>query len=316
MSLVPEKIGVLLMSYGSPESLDDFEAYFTDIRGGRKPPPELVEEIKARYRLIGGKSPLFQITQDQAKALQEQLNANQRNFQVYVGMRHWHPYIRETFKKILEDSVDRLVALVLAPQYSRMSVGAYIQKVKEAEAEFDSHIPISYVQSWNRQPLFLEAITQNVKKALEQFPAPSRNQVQIIFTAHSLPERILAENDPYPEQLRQTIDGVVKRVGPVSWHFAYQSQGRTAEKWLGPTVEATLDDLLAKGHREVLIAPVGFVADHVEILYDIDILFKNLATSKGMHLERIESLNTNPLFIEALASVVLDQLRIEDRGVE
>jgi ferrochelatase len=312
-----EKIGVLLMGYGSPDSLDDFEAYFTDIRGGRKPAPELVEEIKNRYRLIGGKSPLLQITQAQAQALQERLNVGSSGndssgplYRVYLGMRHWHPYIKETFKKILQDDIKRLIALALAPQYSRLSVGAYIQKVKEAEAELNGHIAISYVESWHTHPLFLEAIAQHVKKALDRFPASVRNQVQIIFTAHSLPERILAENDPYPQHLQQTVEGVLQRLGPVSWHFAYQSQGRTAEKWLGPNVETMLEDLWTKGYRNVLLVPIGFVSDHVEILYDIDILFKNLATSKGMHLERIESLNTDPLFIEALASVILEHLAV------
>jgi len=332
MDLNCETTGVLLMTYGSPESLEDFEAYFTDIRGGRKPPPELVEEIKDRYRLIGGKSPLLQITQDQARALQERLNAREAgnkeqaighrekapdsdadhgHFRVYIGMRHWHPYIKETFKKIRDEGVKRLVALALAPQYSRQSVGAYIQKVKEAEAELDGHIRISYVESWHTHPLFLEAIARHVKKALDRFPSAVRDQVRIIFTAHSLPERILAENDPYPHQLQQTVSGVVKLLGLVHWRFAYQSQGRTSEKWLGPRVEEVLEELSAKGHREVLLAPVGFVSDHVEILYDIDILFKNLAASKGIHLERMESLNTDPLFIEALASVVRERMKDE-----
>lgn len=311
------------MTYGSPESLDDVEAYFTDIRGGRKPPPDLVEEIKNRYRLIGGKSPLLQITYAQAEALEKRLNtkhvcrtdsasresAISGPYKVYVGMRHWHPYIKETFKNILDDGVQHLVALALAPQYSRMSVGAYIQKVKEAEAELNGHVSISYVETWHTHPLFLQVITQHVKKALDRFSTSIRDQVQIVFTAHSLPERILAENDPYPYQLQQTVAGVVKLLGPVAWHFAYQSQGRTSERWLGPSVEDILENLCARGYHAILLVPIGFVSDHVEILYDIDILFKNLAVSKGMHLERMESLNTDPLFIETLASIVRKHLK-------
>jgi ferrochelatase len=196
----------------------------------------------------------------------------------------------------------------MAPQYSSMSIGAYIKKLEEARAEYGGDFPISYVQSWHSHPMLIKALAANVTAGLQKFSAEVRSRVPILFTAHSLPERILQSNDPYPREVRGTMDAVCRGLGPVVAHFAFQSQGRSSEKWLGPTVEETLDVLQREGHHHVLIAPIGFISDHIEILYDIDIEFRRLAESKGMQLERIPMLNSSPALIETLLSVLEEHL--------
>lgn len=297
-------VGVLLMAYGGPSSLDEVEPYLLDVRNGRPPSPTLVAEVRERYRLIGGRSPLLDLTWQQAAALERALNAQGGRFRVAVGMRHWHPYIKETLAQIAAEGIRRLVAIPMAPHYSRLSVGAYIRKAEEARAELDMPLEVRYVESWNDEPLYIQALAEKVIQALRQFPAEIRGQVPILFTAHSLPQRILAEGDPYQEELMETVAGVVQHLGLVNWRFAYQSAGASPEPWLGPDVAAVLNDLAAVSQRHVLLAPIGFVCDHVEILYDIDILYRQQAEKLGMHLERTESLNTSPLFIQALANLV------------
>jgi ferrochelatase len=302
-------IAILLMAMGGPDSLENVEPYLLDVRGGRPTPPDLVEEIRERYRLTGGKSPVLSITREVARRLEQKLNGpGGERFRVYVGLRHWHPYIRETYAELLDDRPERLIGLCMAPQYSDMSIGAYIKKVEEARALYGGDFPISYVQSWHRHPLLVKAIAGNVQQGLQRFPAGVRAQVPILFTAHSLPERILARRDPYPEQVRGTMEAVCAQLGHVTTLFAFQSQGRSSEKWLGPTVEETLEALQREGHRFVLIAPIGFISDHVEILYDVDIEFRQLAASKGMQLERIPMLNASPALIETLAAVMEEHL--------
>lgn len=297
-------VGVLLMAYGGPNALDEVEPYLLDVRGGRPPSPALVAEVRERYRLIGGRSPLLDLTRQQAAALERALNAQGGRFRVAVGMRHWHPYIKEALAQMAAEGIRRLVAIPMAPHYSRLSVGAYIRKAEEARAELDVPLEVHYVESWNDEPLYIQALAEKVIQALRRFPAEIRGQVPILFTAHSLPQRILAEGDPYQEELMETVAGVVQHLGLVHWRFAYQSAGASPEPWLGPDVAAVLNDLAAIGQRHVLIAPVGFVCDHVEVLYDIDILYRQQAEKLGMHLERTESLNTSPLLIQALANLV------------
>lgn len=297
--------GVLLMAYGSPETLDDVEEYFTHIRGGRKPSPEAVEELKERYRCIGGRSPLMEITQAQARALEQVLNADpDGTYRVYVGMKHWQPFIHETIERMAADGIERAAAIALAPHYSRMSVGAYIEAAQEA---LKAHpLNVRFVESWHLQPTFIEAWTSRVRDALEKFGPEERDEVVVVFTAHSLPERILQWDDPYPRQLRETCEAVAGRVGlPNSrWKFAYQSASHTNEPWLGPDVLDVLDELAHQGAKSVLVCPIGFVADHLEVLYDIDVECREQAEELGLHLERTESLNDDPLFVRALAEIV------------
>ncbi len=302
----PQKpIAVLLMVMGGPDSLDNVEPYLLDVRGGRATPPDLVKEIRERYRVTGGKSPVLGITRETARRLEQKLNGpGGERYRVYVGLRHWHPSIKETYAEILEDRPERLIGLCMAPQYSSMSIGAYVTKVEEARAALGGDFPVSYVQSWHRHPRLVKAIAENIAVGLQKFPAEVRARASILFTAHSLPERILQMRDPYPDEVRGTMEAVCKELGTVTARFAYQSQGHSGEKWLGPDVESTLEELHRDGHRHVLIAPIGFISDHVEILYDVDIEFKKLAQSKGMQLERIPMLNASAPLIETLASVL------------
>ncbi len=309
-SLQPnELIGVLLMALGGPDSLEAVEPFLSDVRGGRPTPPELVREITERYRATGGKSPVLAITNELAKKLEDRLNeAGPFRFRVYLGFRHWHPFIRETYQEIVKDGVRRLIGLCMAPQNSQLSVGAYVKKVEEARAESGAPIRFTYVPSWNTHPALIRGIVANIRAALEKFPAGARERAAIIFTAHSLPERILQDGDPYPEQVQATVEAVKSALGPLppaaTWRFAYQSQGRTGDTWLGPTVEDTLDELHAAGCRHVLMAPIGFVSDHLEVLYDIDIEFRKRARDKGMQLERIAMLNATTPLVETVTDVV------------
>jgi len=302
------------MAMGGPDSLEAVGPYLNDVRGGRPTPPELVQEITERYRATGGKSPVLAITKEAARRLEALLNATgTARFKVYVGLRHWHPYIRETYQEIVKDGVRRLVGVCMAPQNSQLSVGAYARKVSEAQAESGAAVRFTYVPNWHTRPTLIRGIVANIREALQKFPPDARERVALIFTAHSLPERILAAGDPYPGQVRQTVEAVLAELGPLSsgatWRFAYQSQGRSEEQWLGPTVEATLDELHGLGFRHVLMAPIGFVSDHLEVLYDIDIEFKKRASEQGMWLERIAMLNATPPLIETLLDVVTTHLR-------
>jgi ferrochelatase len=297
-------VGVLLMAYGAAGSLEEVAPYLADIRAGRPPSPELVEEVKRRYQLMGGHSPLLDITKQQAVALQACLNKEGGSFKVYIGMRHWHPYIQDTVAAMAEDGIRKIVGLCLTPYYSRMSVGAYFKKLEDAQTAMNTSFEVIQVKSWNDHPLLIEAISQKVQKALEEFHGSVRKDVAILFSAHSLPSRILEEQDPYPQELNETIQAVMKQVGPYHWWFAYQSQGRTPEPWLGPDAGEMIKKLHQEGYRRLLMAPIGFISDHMETLYDVDIMYRKQAESLGMQLQRVESLNTTPSFIEAMADVV------------
>src|SRR5438094_2601589 len=285
-------IGVLLMAMGGPDSLEAVGPYLNDVRGGRPSPPELVQEITERYRATGGRSPVLAITKEVAGRLEDRLNATgTARFKVYVGLRHWHPYIRETYQEIVKDGVRRLVGVCMAPQNSQLSVGAYARKVSEAQAESGAAVRFTYVPNWHTRPTLIRGIVANIREALQKFPPDARERVALIFTAHSLPERILAAGDPYPGQVRQTVEAVLAELGPLpsgaTWRFAYQSQGRSEEQWLGPTVEATLDELHSLGFRHVLMVPIGCLSDHREVLYDIDIEFKKRASEQRIWHDRM-----------------------------
>lgn len=302
--------GVLLMAYGTPRSLDELEAYYTHIRGGRPPSPEMIEGLVARYRAIGGLSPLLDITRRQAAALEAALNGAQgKTFRVYVGMKHAPPFIADTVTDMASDGLSRGLAMALAPHYSRMSIGGYINTVKKALGELPSPLPMTFVESWHDHPTFLGALAEGLQEALGRLSQEERAAVHVLFTAHSLPARILEWDDPYPRELRRTCEGVARLVGLQRWDFAYQSAGHTPDPWLGPDVTEVLERLAAEGKRPVVICPVGFVADHLEVLYDIDVECKVLAASLGMRLERTPSPNDRPRFIAALADVVRAHLR-------
>lgn len=302
------QIAVLLMAYGGPGSLDEVEPYLMDVRGGRPLSRELLEEIREQYRKIGGKSPLLELTKAQARALERELADQGIPNRTFVGMRHWHPYIRETVAQIQEGGFSCVVAFCLAPQYSELSVGAYFRQYRAALGELSPGWETTYVHHWHDQPVLLQAFAENTHKALQRFPESARGETTIVFTAHSLPERILKQGDPYDDQVKATAAGVAKLLEPQRWVFAYQSQGYSQEKWLGPCVEEVLQALAADQVKNVVVAPIGFVSDHVEILYDVDIVFRELAGSLGMRMERPESLNDNAVFIRAMADTIRTHL--------
>ena len=295
--MAAEAVAVLLMAYGGPESLDEVEPYLRDVRGGRATAPELVREIRQRYARIGGRSPIRELTEAQAAGVRQAL-AQDGPFAVYVGMRHWHPYVRDVVEQIVVDGHRRVVGIVLAPHYSAMSVGAYEKQLLEAAA---GRLAAALVPRWGDHPKFLDAVAGRVAQALRRFPTPGA--VQVLFTAHSLPERILATGDRYPDELRASAAAVAQRVGLASWRVAFQSAGATAEPWLGPEAGAVMTELAGQGHRAFLIVPIGFVCDHVEILYDVDVVYRELAGRLGVQLERTASLNDDPLLVSALAEI-------------
>lgn len=303
-----ETIAVLLMAYGSPETLDEMEPYLLDIRGGRPTPPALVEEMRQRYIDIGGHDPLLDITRTQAAALQAAFEIrhgkNGVRFKTYVGMRHWQPRIAEALGQIKADGIHIVLALAMAPHQSRMSTGLYFAKLAEAVSAVYPELEVIQIEHWGDAPLFITALAEKVKAALPRFDT----QPKVVFSAHSLPVRITQEGDPYQAQLLETARLVAEQLAlPTgSWQFCFQSAGRSAEPWLGPTIEETIEELAKKGEKNILVVPVGFVCDHVEVLYDIDIAARNLAAEKGIHLERSESLNTSPTFISALADILWD----------
>ncbi len=305
--------GVLLMAYGTPNSLDEVEPYYTDVRGGRAPTPELLAELKERYRLVGGRTPLLEISRAQADGLQRLLDAEAPGrYRVYLGMKHWHPYIAAAVRQMRADGIRQALAVALAPHYSRMSIGGYISRIEDAQASLGGEpIRFRYVESWHDEPIFLEALATQVRAALATSFAPEeRDSVFVLFTAHSLPERIREWDDPYQRELLATSRGAADLLGlPANrWDFAFQSAGRTPEPWLGPDILTKLRELAAAGCRSVLVCPVGFIAEHLEIFYDIDYEARRLADEElGVHLERIEMLNATPPLLEALAAVVQRQ---------
>jgi ferrochelatase len=296
------------MAHGSPDSLDDMGPYLQHVRGGRPTPPSLVDDIRERYRLIGGRSPLLDLTHAQAQALEARLHARGGRCRVYVGMRHWHPFIQDTVERMVADGMQRVVAVSMAPQYSRLSVGAYARVLQEAQDALGVRLDVAQVRSWHDHPLLLQAFAERVGDTMQQLPTDIRAQLRVLFTAHSLPQRILAEGDPYPREVERTGEGVAKLLGLPAWDVIYQSQGATADPWLGPTLQEAFDQCLAQNQRWLLLVPIGFVCDHVEILYDLDILAQQMAQKRGVSVWRTASLNASPTFIEALATIVESHL--------
>lgn len=302
------KKAVLMLAYGTPDSVDGMACYLWDIRGGRPMSQEFIDEFKHRYSLIGGKSPLTALTYDQAKKTGQGLAERGYDLPVYVGMRHWSPWIKDAIGQMYIQGIEEAVAIVMAPHYSKMSIGKYWDKINEAQAEVGSTIKFSFVDAWYQQPKFLQAVEAHIRAGLEKFPAAEREQVKIVFTAHSLPARLTKMGDPYDDQLQDNARIVAERLGQVDWMFSYQSAAETGEPWLGPQIEEVVVDLAQQGYKHMLVAPIGFVCDHVEILYDLDIEAKKLAEAHNIRLERVESMNSDPLFIGAVADAIVEKI--------
>jgi protoporphyrin/coproporphyrin ferrochelatase len=285
--------GVLLLAHGTPDSLDDMPEYLTVVRGGRPPSPELLAEMRHNYAAIGGRSPLTDVTRAQASSLERALADGTR---VFVGMRNWRPFIADALGEARTAGVTDLVVVPLAPQYSTLSVEKYRGAVQAAGVD---GLPIRFVESWHDHPGLLDAFAEKAKQALLRARADA-----VIFTAHSLPRRVVEAGDPYPVQVAATAEGVARRVGLDAFRLAWQSAGRTSEPWLAPTLEDELAAVAREGARHVLAAPIGFVSDHTEVLFDIDVQARAAAAALGVRLQRTESLNDSSRFIAALADVV------------
>jgi protoporphyrin/coproporphyrin ferrochelatase len=278
------------MAYGSPATAEDVPAYLADIRAGRPVSQEAIAELTERYRRIGGRSPLDEITEAQRAGLERELGVP-----VFVGMKHWRPRIAEAVEAALAGGAEAVVGLVLAPHYSRLSIAGYRERLEQA---LQGRAELVFVESWHDHEPFLDVVAERVRGF----------DGHVVFTAHSLPERILRDGDPYSDQLLETSRLVAERAGVADWSFAFQSASPTDEPWLGPDILEELDRLAAKGIRRVLLCPVGFVSDHLEILWDLDIEARERAAELDLELDRIESLNDDAAFIHALAELVRERL--------
>jgi protoporphyrin/coproporphyrin ferrochelatase len=301
------KTGVVLMTYGSPRDLDDVGAYITRVRGGREPGDELLAEFRRRYERIG-MSPLINITRDQAAALEAKLG---RESAVAAGMRFSEPWIGDAVRELASAGAQRILGLILSPQYSATLMGGYHVALRQAAGD----IPSRTVGAWHLNPAFVDVLASRVRGALSQFPDERRDRVPVLLTAHSLPKRVVDREPDYVRQLEETAHAVAEKAGldPNRWSFVYQSAGHTPEEWLKPDMLDVLPELAKAGHREVVVAPIQFLADHLETLYDIDVAGREQAQRAGVcSFARIEAPNASPDFIDALTNVVRGELAAWD----
>ena len=296
---------VMLMAYGTPRHRDEIEPYYTDIRRGRPPTPEALADLVARYEAIGGLSPLAELTERQQQRLQQELDTiDPGGYRVELGLKHADPKIEASVEQLASEGVTKITGLVLAPHYSTYSIGQYLDRTRTAAEPHG--ISVSGVDSWATEPAFVEFIASDLASRLEQMPADTH----VVFTAHSLPQRIIDSGDPYPDELRSTAQAVAARVGleeDNSWSIGWQSAGRTPEPWIGPDILDVIDDVGANGtHPGVIVSAVGFVADHLEVLYDLDIEARERAEQAGLAFDRTACVNDDPAVLHALAQRVVD----------
>jgi protoporphyrin/coproporphyrin ferrochelatase len=295
----PESWGVLLLAHGAPDELQDLPEFLLNVRGGRPLPEPVVKEITHRYSLIGGGSPLLYHTRLQAEGLAKLIG-----HPVYVGMRNWRPFIAEAVQQIHNDGIQRVVAVCLAPQNSRTSTGLYRKTLAEAVEKIHADLAVDFIEDFHDDPGLIAAFRERAEAALQLATRETGSQTPVIFTAHSVPERTISAGDPYEQQARETARLVAAAMGLAEYRMAFQSQGMTSEKWIGPTVDSQIDDLAQAGVKDALLIPIGFVCDHVEILYDIDIFFRDFAKTRDVRIHRSESLNASAPFVAALARLV------------
>jgi protoporphyrin/coproporphyrin ferrochelatase len=298
----PAHTAVLLLAHGSPDSVDEVPGFLLRVTGGRPLPPEVIEEVKHRYQAIG-RSPLTKITLEQGELLAQKVA-----LPVYVGMRNWRPFVSQALKQMVADEIRHAVVICLAPHNSRTSVGLYRTSLAHGS---DPGLTFDFVESWHDAPLLIQAFAEKLIAGRNKANAEAGEPVPVIFTAHSVPQRTIMDGDPYETQARHTGELVAAAAGleREQWRFAFQSQGMSGGAWLGPTVEATILDLKRSGRRGVFVQPIGFLCDHVEILYDIDVIFKTFAEKEEMQLWRADSLNDSPLLTSALAEIAQSRLR-------
>lgn len=312
--MTKEKVGLLVMAYGTPYKKEDIEPYYTHIRHGRNPSPEALQDLTDRYEAIGGISPLARITEDQAKAVQQELNHHQDtyDFQLYIGLKHIEPFIEDAVKQMADDSISRAVSIVLTPHYSTFSVKSYNGRAK-AEAE-KYGIQMQSVVDWYQEPGFIDYWSTQISHTYEQMSSSERDKAVLIVSAHSLPMKILANGDPYPDQLKKTAQLISNKTGIKDYEIGWQSEGNTPDPWIGPDVQDLTRTLYQdKGYRTFVYAPVGFVSDHLEVLYDNDYECKVVCDELGAGYYRPDMPNTDPLFIQTLAKVVLNEMKNEQK---
>lgn len=304
-------MGLLVMAYGTPYKEEDLERYYTHIRHGRKPSPEMIEELRGRYEAIGGISPLGRITLEQAEKLKHYLNTIQDEieFKMYLGLKHIEPFIENAVQEMHKDGITEAVSIVLAPHFSTFSVKSYNGRAKE-EAEKLGSLSIVSIESWYKEPKFINYWVKKVRDVYQQMPDSERSEAMLIVSAHSLPERIVQMGDPYPDQLQETADLIAKQAEVQEYTVGWQSAGNTPDPWLGPDVQDLTYDLFEKeGYKAFVYVPVGFVADHLEVIYDNDIECKAVTDKVGASYYRPEMPNAQPEFIDAMATVILNKLK-------
>ncbi|WP_019393900.1 ferrochelatase [Priestia filamentosa] len=306
-----KKMGLLVMAYGTPYKEEDIERYYTHIRRGRKPTPEMLQDLTDRYKAIGGISPLARITEEQAKKLEEHLNSIQKEveFISYLGLKHIEPFVEDAVAKMHEDGIEEAISLVLAPHYSSYSVKSYNGRAVE-EAEKLRGLKIHPVESWYDEPKFINYWAKRIKDIFSNMSEEEREKAVLIVSAHSLPEKIIAAGDPYPDQLRRTADLIATEAGIKNYEIGWQSEGNTPDPWLGPDVQDLTRALHEeKGYTSFVYAPVGFIADHLEVLYDNDYECKVVTDEIGAKYYRPAMPNAQDEFIDGLATVVLNKVK-------
>ena len=305
-----KKIGLLVMAYGTPYKEEDIERYYTHIRRGRKPSPEALEDLQNRYEAIGGISPLAKITQQQMESLEKRLNEVQDEieFKAYLGLKHIEPFVEDAVQAMHKDGIKEAVSIVLAPHFSTFSVKSYNGRAKETAEKLGGPI-IHSVESWYNEPKFIQYWATRVKQTFDLIEEEKRKKAVLIVSAHSLPEKIIAAGDPYPNQLQETADLIAQAAGIEHYEIGWQSAGNTPEPWIGPDVQDLTRELYEeKGYTSFVYTPVGFIADHLEVLYDNDYECKVVTDEIGADYYRPEMPNAQPEFIDGLATVVLKRI--------
>jgi ferrochelatase len=308
--MTKRKMGLLVMAYGTPYQIEDLERYYTHIRHGRRPTDEMLEDLRNRYEAIGGISPLAKITLEQAEKLEEHLNKiqDQVEFKMYLGLKHIEPFIEDAVKQMHEDGIEEAISIVLAPHFSTFSVKSYNGRAVE-EAEKLGGLKITSIESWYQEPKFIDYWAGTLMGIYQQMPGDEKENAVLIVSAHSLPEKILQFGDPYPKQLQETADLIASQAGINKYEIGWQSAGNTPEPWLGPDVQDLTRDLFKEHHYKAFVyAPVGFVCDHLEVLYDNDIECKRVTDEVGATYYRPEMPNAKEEFIDCLAGIILKTL--------
>jgi len=307
MSDAKGKTAVLVMAMGGPSALEEVEPFLGRFLGDRLPSRERIEEIKGRYRLIGGKSPLSGITLRQARALEAELTGRGQRLGVFTGMRFSTPSVEDAIAKMKVLGIQQVIALPLVPHRSRLTTEPYFALLEQTIKSQKACLKVLRIPQWHTHPLFLQAVEEKVREGLSRFVSEFRTAVQVVFSVHSLPKEAVSDG-PYLEEIHETIRGLLERVGPFAWQLAFQSRGGGSESWLEPDVGEVLVELSRQGCHEVLVVPLGFVSDHLETLYDLDIKYRKQAKELGMEYQRSPSLNDSPKFIQVLTEVVLAEL--------